>query len=277
MAQQLMSTSIQEEGGEGDNLALFVDVLTGLKSLNLHDSYFKIFKENEVNDEALCCLQKDDVKELIPKIGDRARFMKWLSEYNLSTPQPPNEEAKETTSTVYAHLEDVELHHPKPLTVAMEHSQGTYRAHSQQQVVRFVHPGQTKRYHTRYYCECTGSNGIDWWKCHDCGQVDKNWNNGDGELYTGCKTMYTCCNIPVHMASAGCTDQSFYPCCNQVVSSTGCADLYACCRTTDSSGCNDVSYYACCNKKNGESGCVKRYKCCKGAYPDSKGCTVQKV
>ena len=32
---------------------------------------------------------KDDVKDLIPKIGDRARFMKWLDAYNQSS---PNEE-----------------------------------------------------------------------------------------------------------------------------------------------------------------------------------------
>eukprot|EP01083_Nonionella_stella_P015453 43266_1 len=83
-----MAFLVETQEGIADDsdvdLSKFKDIVEGLKSLQMFDSYFVAFKTNNVNDKAVCCLEKDDVKELIPKIGDRARFMQWLKQYNRS-------------------------------------------------------------------------------------------------------------------------------------------------------------------------------------------------
>eukprot|EP01083_Nonionella_stella_P033061 90508_1 len=63
------------------DLSEFKDVESGLKALKMYKKYFESFKTNNVNDAALPCLEKDDLKELIPAIGDRARFNTWLVTY----------------------------------------------------------------------------------------------------------------------------------------------------------------------------------------------------
>eukprot|EP01084_Bolivina_argentea_P196179 336346_1 len=78
----VQQTSSQNEGSINDeivDLSKFKNVIQGLKNLKMHEVYFGIFAENNVDDEAVLCLEKDDVKDLISKIGDRARFMKWLN------------------------------------------------------------------------------------------------------------------------------------------------------------------------------------------------------
>eukprot|EP01084_Bolivina_argentea_P107722 192581_1 len=61
------------------DLSKFKAVSACLKKLQMFDAYFAKFVENNVTDEAVLCLEKDDVKDLISKIGDRALFMQWLN------------------------------------------------------------------------------------------------------------------------------------------------------------------------------------------------------
>eukprot|EP01083_Nonionella_stella_P027679 76227_1 len=83
MALYVQETSSQMEGYSDNaiDLSKFKDVMAALKQLQMFESYFSTFTKNNVDDEALLCLQKDDIKDLIVKIGDRARFMKWLNVY----------------------------------------------------------------------------------------------------------------------------------------------------------------------------------------------------
>eukprot|EP01084_Bolivina_argentea_P169429 293724_1 len=63
------------------DLSKFQVVIAALNSLQMYQTYFSVFKANNVNDQAVLCLEKDDIKDLIHKIGDRALFIKWLNEY----------------------------------------------------------------------------------------------------------------------------------------------------------------------------------------------------
>eukprot|EP01083_Nonionella_stella_P012596 35686_1 len=103
MAHYIQSTS-PPSGVEGcvDNynavdLSKFKEISAGLKSLQMFDLYFTVFVQNNVDDAAVVCLEKDDVKDLISKIGDRARFMKWLNAYKNTQPTPKTNEMKEET------------------------------------------------------------------------------------------------------------------------------------------------------------------------------------
>eukprot|EP01084_Bolivina_argentea_P132318 233514_1 len=98
MALYVSETSSQMEGCSDNaiDLSKFSTVMEALKSLEMFESYFSTFTQNNVHDEALLCLEKDDVKDLIPKIGDRARFMNWLNVYkNKNT-----NEMKETSKPI---------------------------------------------------------------------------------------------------------------------------------------------------------------------------------
>eukprot|EP01084_Bolivina_argentea_P255075 428934_1 len=100
MAHFVQATSSQIEGCSNNAVAVdlskFQEVNVGLKSLQMFESYFPAFIENNVNDEALLCLEKDDIKDLITKIGDRARFMKWLNVHK-SKHEMKEENIKPTT------------------------------------------------------------------------------------------------------------------------------------------------------------------------------------
>eukprot|EP01084_Bolivina_argentea_P251495 421815_1 len=270
----LLETSEQEgvpvHVEDAVDLSTFENVIIGLKSLNLYDLYFVSFRDNAVTDEALNCLQKDDIKELIPKIGDRARFTKWLNKFSADNQNAQIVSEHKEQKVEYYHPEEIESYHPNPLVVVKKHTQGTYKAHSKQYVVSFVHPGAIKRY-CHAYCTTARNGDGDEWVCQDCGNIFKKW---DDDQYSGCKQQYLCCHLDVG-GCAGCTDRSYYECCNQSINSNGCTDLYSCCSgNMQSDGCADQSYHPCCNKKKNEVACAKRYKCCNKAY-QSKGCKVK--
>eukprot|EP01083_Nonionella_stella_P155446 502132_1 len=85
MAFDIQQTSSQIEGCTNDingfDLSRFKEVRTGLKRLKMFELYFPVFAQNNVDDEAIVCLEKDDLIALIGPVGDRARFIKWLQSY----------------------------------------------------------------------------------------------------------------------------------------------------------------------------------------------------
>eukprot|EP01084_Bolivina_argentea_P251498 421819_1 len=75
------AASAPPENVNNVDLSKFKDVIATLNNLQMFTSYFPIFIQHNVDDEAVVCLEKEEIKELIPKIGDRARFVKWLNSY----------------------------------------------------------------------------------------------------------------------------------------------------------------------------------------------------
>jgi hypothetical protein len=56
----------------------YVRIVGAMLTLNIDKSYLSNFKKEEVKDEDLKNLCRDDLLELIPKMGPRNRFLKWL-------------------------------------------------------------------------------------------------------------------------------------------------------------------------------------------------------
>eukprot|EP01084_Bolivina_argentea_P107723 192582_1 len=73
------------------DLSKYKEVIACLKNLQMYDAYFPTFVDNNVTDAAVLCLEKDDVKDLISKIGDRALFMQWLNAQKNAKSNPGND------------------------------------------------------------------------------------------------------------------------------------------------------------------------------------------
>eukprot|EP01084_Bolivina_argentea_P107724 192583_1 len=103
MALYVQSTASTIEGCvdnyDAVDLSKYKEVIACLKHLQMYDAYFPKFLENNVTDAAVLCLEKDDVKDLISKIGDRALFMQWLNAQKNTKSKPANEMKVETIIT----------------------------------------------------------------------------------------------------------------------------------------------------------------------------------
>jgi len=65
--------------------ALYVKIAGALKTLKIDMKYLAEFKKQEVTDEDLKNLDKQDLKELIPTMGPRNKFWKWLESETAQT------------------------------------------------------------------------------------------------------------------------------------------------------------------------------------------------
>eukprot|EP01083_Nonionella_stella_P069267 184549_1 len=173
----LHQTMLQVEGcklNDTVDLSKFQNVMAALNSLQMYESYFSIFTQNNVDDEALLCLEKDDIKDLIHKIGDRARFMKWLNEYKNGSSNEPLEETKHSkVCTVCNGNKQTKQQEAYTVTVQCQNCNGNGSVSvqrsrpTQTQCTYCDPPGSGK---SLKHSECwgpssmnAGPNGVPWW------------------------------------------------------------------------------------------------------------------
>ncbi len=60
-------------------------LIKGLKETNCFERHFPAFAREEITDDVLKIMEKDDLKALIPKLGPRLKFWRWVEKWKEST------------------------------------------------------------------------------------------------------------------------------------------------------------------------------------------------